>query len=338
MDNNGIVENIDVLYLGYAFGSTGPPRPGGYTNFTGQNLAERWEENFPDGINYAFADTDGNGQVEALDLTAIDTFYGKTHGEVLFPQFYPTGADHPPLRAVPDRSTIMGEETVSFTFELGSAEQLVENFYGVAFTFTYDTSYIRLTPESFSLLADSWIVDENNPVDSLLFLVKDDPNAGRADIAIVRRNQQGITGHGPIATATIVIETIVIGPAEQDIKYGVDSVFLIDDSFTTLPVTWTDGDLVVPAVKTRTVNKQLELKVFPNPVFSRQFRLSLPAVAESLQGVYLSDALGRLRSVPFRRLSSHNYTVGAPPDLPPGLYTVVAEGTRERYQTQIIIR
>lgn len=337
VDNNGIVEHIDALYLGYAFGSTGAPRPGAHTSFTGQNLEERWAENFPDGINYGYADTDGNGTVNVDDLTAIDTFYGKTHGEVIFPKEFLTAGGAPTLTAVPSQSTVMGSETISFTFELGTQERPIDQFYGVAFSFRYDTSYIRIIPDSFAVVADSWIVDGNNSDDSLLVLIKDIPQAGRADIAIVRRNQQGVSGYGPIATATIVIETIVIGPAVQDIKYGVDSVFLIDDAFSTLPVTWTEGELTVPAVSTQSVHTQIQPKIFPNPVFSRQFQLSLPSVAQPIQELYLSEVNGRQWAIPFRRLSPGSYTAIIPDTLPAGFYLLMARGKNEYYRSSLII-
>jgi len=337
VDNNGIVEHIDVLYLGYAFGSTGPPRPGGYTNFTGQNLEERWDDNFPDGINYGYADTDGNGTINGIDIIAVDTFYGKTHGEVLFFKEFMTGNGAPPLTAIPEQSTAMGEESISFSFELGSPEQPVEDFYGVAFSFRYDTSYMRIIPDSFAVAADSWILGSNTSPDSLLILIKDKPLEGRVDVAITRRDQQGVTGHGPIATATIVIETIVIGPAEQDIKYGVDSVFLIDEAFSTLPVTWTEGALNVPAVKTRAIHTHIQPEVFPNPVFTRQFRLALPDFAQPIQTLYLSDASGRLHAIPFRQLSAGNYSAAIPASFSAGFYLLMARGNNEYYRTSLIV-
>lgn len=338
IDNNGIVEAIDVLYLGYAFGSSGPPRPGGYTNFTGQPLEERWENNFPDGINYGYADTDGNGTINSSDLLAIDTFYGKMHGEVVFFKEFPTENGAPPLTAMPDQSSVMGGEAITLTFELGSETQPIEAFYGVAFSFRYDTSYIRIDPNTFSIAADSWILDEEHPADSLLFFVRDHPQKGRVDVAIARRDQQGISGHGPIASATIVIETIVIGPADQEIKYGVDSVFLIDDMFSTLPVTWTEGSLDIPAVKTQPVNKSIRPRVFPNPVRSRQLQLSLPDPAQPIRDIYLSDASGRLHAIAFRQLSANDYRILLPPSLPAGFYLLIARGKNERYRTSLIVR
>ena len=54
VNNNGIVNEVDLLTLGKAFGAAGPSR--GETNliWQGEEIIEQWEGTFPNGLNYAF--------------------------------------------------------------------------------------------------------------------------------------------------------------------------------------------------------------------------------------------------------------------------------------------
>ncbi|MEM6771939.1 MAG: hypothetical protein AAF597_15260, partial [Bacteroidota bacterium] len=73
IDNNGLVDGADLLRWGYSFGKRGYSRPDASTAWSGQPMGELWVDSFPDGINLAYADTDGDGRVLSRDLTALFT-------------------------------------------------------------------------------------------------------------------------------------------------------------------------------------------------------------------------------------------------------------------------
>ena len=81
-DRNQTVQARDILPIGLAFNRTGPPRP--VTGvpplaFEGQTSPD-WPMDLPgiyEGINLKFADSDGNGAINADDVLALTLNYGK---------------------------------------------------------------------------------------------------------------------------------------------------------------------------------------------------------------------------------------------------------------------
>jgi len=82
VDNNGIVDNVDLLYIGIAFGEIGPPRIPPSTNWQAYGFTD-WGTQFPDtGLDFAYADCDGNGIINELDFDIVMMNYSFTHGVV----------------------------------------------------------------------------------------------------------------------------------------------------------------------------------------------------------------------------------------------------------------
>src|ERR1039458_8539318 len=62
-DDNGEVNKRDVLHIGLAYGSTGPSRAD--TSSTWQAYhANDWKKTFKGGLNYKYADCNGDGKVD----------------------------------------------------------------------------------------------------------------------------------------------------------------------------------------------------------------------------------------------------------------------------------
>lgn len=336
VDNNGVVENIDLLYIGYAFGVEGPPRNNQRTDFVGWE-ADIWDATFAyNGINYAFADCNGDGLINELDAFTIDSNFSKKQGGFIFEEEYPTGGDFAPVTAVPDQSFVTNSDIVNFTFEIGDSQHPLTDFYGVAFSFTYDPDYVdSFDIASFEILQDAWIAGGEDPNEALLTVVDDNRETGEVQIGIVRKDRQGVTGFGPVATATIIIETVIIGPREDRIRYGVDSVFLINSDFEVLPMTWTEGEIENLTVSTKALNNQIEPIIFPNPTRTAA-RLSLPDHAEPVQRIWIYDLLGRVHNIPVTRHSSREFTLHTT-SLSAGLYVLVAEARNELYRSPVRI-
>lgn len=77
-NDDGIVDEVDVLFWGLAYGNSGPQRTDATTNWTGQD-APLWHSNV-EGVNGRHQDCDGNGIVYDNDLNSIDNNFGKTRG------------------------------------------------------------------------------------------------------------------------------------------------------------------------------------------------------------------------------------------------------------------
>jgi len=72
-DNNGIVDERDILPLGIFWQNTGPIRPDSTSLVWQRKPTHRWEV-----VRATYADADGNGIVEALDICGIADNFGKT--------------------------------------------------------------------------------------------------------------------------------------------------------------------------------------------------------------------------------------------------------------------
>jgi hypothetical protein len=73
-----IVDNLDFIYLGMAFGEIGPVRSNASLVWIAQP-ATNWSQNYFTGVNHKHADTNGDGNVNLLDDVAINQNYGLTH-------------------------------------------------------------------------------------------------------------------------------------------------------------------------------------------------------------------------------------------------------------------
>lgn len=273
-DNNGRVENYDVLYTGYAFGEIGPSRLGESPEDSESFISLLWEDLFPSGLNYAYADADGNGAVDFLDLLTISTNYGLENGVVVASEFLDGVPGTDPAISF-DRSAIPPIVTENSTLEiplyLGSLEEPLLNVNGIAFNITYDAEFIAdLRLE----LEPAWLGR-----DSQLFILQGLPeaaatNEGRLDVAMTRLGKQPAMAFGKIGTLSIIIEDDLIEllPDNVDqlpVAISVVGVGVIDGDFNTIPVVEDSIHLEVmnPAAISDVIDKDKGslVKVFPNP-------------------------------------------------------------------------
>ena len=340
-DFNNRVEHIDVLYLGIAFGYEGPPRASIKGDYVGYSMPidSTWGKKFWNGLDYFYADCNGDGLIDLKDLTVIDTLYNKSRATVFFdePRKGVAGIT-PPLYIRPSTESISGGETVEMEFFLGDELNNVLDFYGLAFDFFYDPEYVdSLDVNSFKFTPNTWIAGGENPDSVFIHIIKDFPNEGKAEIAISRKDQKMVDGQGGIFSFSIVIEDIIIGPKETTLKYGVDSVFVIDTAFNQTPVEWVSGELINLAMvsSTKDINEAIQPLLQPNPT-SGTFTITLPDASEPIERVYLFDQFGRQKPIYYHKEHPRQFLINSN-GLPPGLYLVVAEASSELYSSKVLI-
>jgi len=339
-DNNGIVENIDVLYIGYAFGQTGDQRPGGpKTEFAGYEAPEAWQGEFVhNGRNFYYADCNGDGIINDSDVGVCDLWYTKIHGDAQFPHEFVQGdRTRPELRVIPSRESIDGGEEITLTFSLGDEFNTVDSVYGLAFRLYYDSTYVLKGIDSVYYPEDSWFVETDSVAGEVITFVRDHPDKGYAEFAITRKNQKARSGGGTIAATSIVIETIIIGPniIEPSFKFGLDSVYIIDNEFQEIPVGWDEGEIVNLAVGTKHINKDVLPIVSPNPT-NEELNFSLPENTQTVERLLFFDMRGYQYTAPYRKQNNGQYIIQTS-GLPPGMYLVVAEASTELYSTKVLV-
>ena len=264
VNNNGVVNGIDVLYAGIASGSEGPERPGASSDWQAQPLGELWTQSFSDGINYAYADCDGNGEVEEDDVTETikDNFF-LTHG-ALIPDTYSSGtpATAPLVKLEVQNSNIGINQTLIVDLWLGDDIMPIQNFYGIAIAMSYNPDFT---------LGSEWEFEEENPwydpsgENSEKVFVVDEAN-GIMELAITKMDQQSITGGGKVAEFSVVIEDIAFGLQTDTLNLQIEKIRMIDKDFNTLSVVADSTFVIISRPNaTSTLVWDASVNVFPNP-------------------------------------------------------------------------
>ena len=327
INDNGVVNAVDLLYLGVAYGSAGPARAGATTDWTPQNVTTPWGQTFPDGIDYAFADCDGNGFIDIDDLDdAIEDNFGLTHG-VLLPDGFANAAPGtaPKLELIPS-ATLVGEGAIlDIALVLGTEDFPVSAFYGIAIKFSFSTGLLDDDDGlEFETNTGSWI----NPDGSqLLQIYEEDENSGTGQFAITRTNQESVTGgNGQIGTWSIVVEDIIVGLSVDTFRLTIDSILLVTKEMNVLPVVPDTAEIIIArdtSLVTTSVpapTEEAPLSVFPNPNSGTFLLIS----SRPIRRITLLDSYGRPAPCRITSLHERQYRVQAP-GLPAGLYCLTAE-------------
>jgi hypothetical protein len=292
-NNNGIVNAVDVLYIGLAYDAVGPERMGATTDFTPQPF-ELWPQSFPNGLNYGYADADGDGEIEDDDIEfGITANFGLTHG-VQTPDGYQNasaGSGAPVATLSPSATLVEPGATVDISLSLGNMSQPIENFYGVAFVFSFDGELLEPTSPGITYddLDNPWFDINGDEAEDLF--VTDVPN-NRAELALTRTNQSPVSGNGEVAQFSIFIEDIIVGLEVDTFTLSIDSILLIDHTFKTTAIVPDAVDIIIAAdtnlVQANKPISSLPVRVYPNPA-QEQIWIESP---QPLSQVELLDAQG----------------------------------------------
>lgn len=274
VDNNGEVNNIDLIYLGAGFNQQGPIRDSIPSIAWGAQQATPWNGFIFTSMsftNLTFADCDGSGFIDISDVAAIDQNYKLTHGIVQQDSFPIGGPLDPPLFITNHPDSIFDSDTVRLKVNLGSASIPVTDFFGVAFTIEYDTNAVKE-----ALVTATLSEDFANSGISPLIVTQNNAQAGSLDVAISLRANSGgfvdpsIDFDGEILSITFIIEDNLFGivgaPDDLELhftkfkgmKYNLEDIALnasdVSIPFKTSPA----------SVSARTLNIDA-LRVYPNP-------------------------------------------------------------------------
>lgn len=326
VNNNGVVNGVDLLYVGLAYGSTGPERQNASTEWEEQPITALWAQSFPDGINFAYADADGDGEIDDDDLDVIEENYLQTHGTPL-PEDYRSGLPgiDPPLGLQPAAAVVQPGDNTSVGLSLGTAEQPVFDFYGISLAFSFDAELADNDDDDdeeieFETAENAWINPANRDDAEVRLLL--DGNSGRGELAVTRIDQQPVDeGFGPLGRFTIVIEDIIVGLEVDTFNLRLDSVRLIDDRLNTTAIVLNQASFLVTSdpgsiTSAKVVTAEsIALEVFPNPSKTTYLLRS----DRPVERVEMQTLTGRTVAAGVDGLGGNTLTVH-PRGCPPGLY------------------
>ncbi|TNE49441.1 MAG: T9SS type A sorting domain-containing protein, partial [Bacteroidetes bacterium] len=259
VNSDGVVNNKDILPLGYYMGLGGPNRANASLEWYGQHAGD-WANPYLSHLaDLKHADTDGSGQVDTDDTLAVSFFYGLTHQ--LTPQIPPASKGLPFYLNILTPNPGVGD-LVEVEVSLGNASHPVTDLYG----FTFDVSLSPQIVDSalqMHYYDGSWL--NSNAADLWMYKT---PAQGRLESAFTRTNGVSASGYGIVGEMSFIIIDIIDGG-----KLNSPQPFFtieVDPS----SVMWADGTTSVGEpitfqvplrVQKRELPSNEDLRIYPSP-------------------------------------------------------------------------
>jgi hypothetical protein len=260
-----VADKNDILAIGVAYGSTGQPRDSSTIEWRGL-VAPKWGMKLINGKDYKNVDCNGDGIINAKDTIAVIKNYGLTHNFKEAQPVYVNGL--PDLFFSFPADTVKTGSTISVPILLGTATTPANGIYGIAFTVKYDPTLID-TSEIGLLLNGSWLGTSGT---NLISITKNFSSFGQMDIAIVRTNQQNVSGYGKIAELNFRVKDDVSGQPSgtiyKTLTLETSKLKSISSAEVIIPVNVGKDSVVIKNAGPLGIRQHTHsgsVKVYPNP-------------------------------------------------------------------------
>lgn len=335
VNNNGIVNEVDILYWAWANGATGASRPDATTEWEAQNLPALWSQNFTNGLNYAYADCDGNGMVEEDDLDVIEDNFGLQHGSLL-PDGFQNGEEGKAikLRLETENNVVALGSTVQIRLSLDNAVGSNSEFYGMALKMSYTADVLEGDDApDFDLTENNWIYASD---DEAIESITGNDVTQQAGLAITRTNQQSVPiEEGEIGLFSVVMEDIILY-SQDTFLLTIDSVLLFDENFSAVAVVPDTIEIIVAKDPKEVTAQQkiipISYQLYPNPCSEKVFLTTSIEVSD----LVLVNQLGRTFPLIYERLELGQYHIDLP-QLPKGIYWIKARTRKANFHFKILL-
>jgi len=235
VNNNGIVNGVDWLYWGVAYDKTGAARSGGSVSWTAQVPPAPWVLSFPGGLNYAYADADGNGHIQLEDARdGIAANFWRTHGQPVADDYRIDTTHQSPLLALePQQLSVSPGSNLTLDLYLGSDDNALTAVYGISFVLRYDPYALRQRSLSFTRAANCWLDPQGN---TLQAFIHNDSIQGRAEITLVRTNHTNISGYGLLGSLQMQMGNLNVTTNPGAVTFVIERAMLINTGLNVTPV------------------------------------------------------------------------------------------------------
>jgi hypothetical protein len=295
-NRNKISNNVDVLYVGLAYGATGAQRTiDTATNWSPKISSVLWQDinlidlNFVSGVNYKHADCDGNGVINEDDLLPIDRNYNQTYNKRATPDCL--DINDVPLYFEILYDSIEVSSAVQIAIKLGNNARPAIDAYGIAFTLGYDTHLIDSGTITIDYANTGFKI---NSGDTIIHLNKFFSTDGQIETAVSRTNQNGkIISGETIGIISFVMEDNLAQKRNNLYDYlhlYFTDVYLIASDESRIPVcAFTDSVLVFERILGMGQLSASSLKIYPNPTNNL---LNIESKKENIQAVNIYNLTG----------------------------------------------
>ncbi|HHM20623.1 MAG TPA: T9SS type A sorting domain-containing protein, partial [Bacteroidetes bacterium] len=299
----GLSNHFDLLNIGVAYNSEGTARSVQGIEWT-ELGAEDWEEEFGNGLNFKHADCNGDGVVSKEDIAAVELNFGLEHGTHQPDIFLSGNEDDPPFYVdLPAPEDLQQGQPFFAPLLLGSSDLPVDDLYGIAFTIVFDPEIIP--PSSVEIQYNpGWlgVADVN-----LLTFDRTQAGEGRIHVALVRSDQNGVSGYGQVLGFIGIIDNIA---GKESLSVEIENVRAIQGNETLIPLNRPVEVVELEPLAASTLQPG-GFELFPNPSTDRVW-FRLPD-GFSVKKLTLSNTNGRtlfLLNDPISELDISNIPAG----------------------------
>jgi len=280
-DDNGIVDHYDILPIAYAYGTVGPARVEAGSDSSELEVLALWEEAFPSGHNYAYADANGDGLIDFLDLITVHNNYNFEHSgsfTAVLTQGI-AGVDAPIYFDLPTGPPITANTSLEIPIYLGTDDFPLDSMHGIAFSIEYNSDFFETVQLE---LNPGWLNE------SSLFLYEAFPQSineegmadlGKLDVALAHLGKENTSsGYGQIGTLNIIIQDVLVDlmPPDKDsagVSITINEVKLVDANYQSIPIVWDSLELMIyqpdALSPVSDVLQESLVNIFPNPFSNR---------------------------------------------------------------------
>lgn len=283
-NNDGIVNLKDVNTISEFLGTIGNPRNSASSNWTNQK-STNWNRNID--LNAKYADTDGDGDVDQTDLSAVILNFNQSHK--LLPQgiyqLIPSGLEVSPVAAV----IAPGEDAV-IQFGFGSSTNLLKNIESISFDLEFNNQIISAEDLEVEIIENSWFGYNNAILPGRI------NGPGKLSINFASalgksKNGQGKTVKvkakgGPIVSHA---EGFKI-PKELPLEFSIKNIQLGQSNGNVLGFADTKTKVMIDFGKKA---KSLDILPFPNPA-TQYFNIKANQDNELIERISVIDLTGRV--------------------------------------------
>jgi len=289
-NNDGVANNYDILNIGLAYGETGTPRVNASTEWVGQPSADWLDATgdfslaFTDGLNFKFADCDGNGIVEEADVAAIEENYGSLQGK---DEIEEDELDGEPPFYVEINDNAVGGFPFSYPIILGESDNPVNDVYGIAFTINVDLDLVKDGSVEIDF-GDSWIGGSNE----IISVWKEIEGENKIEVGLSRKHLTA-SGSGGMATMKGVFEPDIDGKdyAVFETIISISDYELINNRAEEILVDPQESVVLISGLKNASIEivNILGVKVFEETTLENGLKIDVSALKAGIYFVIIHE-------------------------------------------------
>ncbi|MFT6936619.1 MAG: hypothetical protein ACJA1N_000918 [Saprospiraceae bacterium] len=282
-DDDGTSNNIDLLNIGIAYGAVGVPRSQQSILWEGY-LADDWGTGFSNGLDYKYADANGDGTIDANDTTAILQNWGLSYDKN-------GGGNGTPIYLETDSMTIVNDSLIYIPIVLGSIQNPVSSIYGLAFTVSYSSGLVKDSSVMIHF-EPSWL--GTTGID-MISIDKDFYDNELTEVAVTRIDGFNMSGGGQIGRMCFTIQDDIIRGVDSIFTFEVFNVTAIDNNEAIVDIQGVDREIHWETIlgianNTQTIDLSNHINIYPNPASNY---LNIEAKDVQIETIEIYDLTGR---------------------------------------------